>query len=73
MKSLHIHNKKNNAVAKNIILFLGDGMDMSTITATRIYMGQMDNKGGEDESLVFDDFPYVSLAKVCSWFIKTYS
>jgi len=30
--------------AKNIILFLGDGMSLATVAATRMYMGNENNK-----------------------------
>ncbi|XP_055934117.1 alkaline phosphatase-like [Argiope bruennichi] len=54
---------KNEKVAKNVILFLGDGMGMTTVTATRIYKGQKKRERGEEELLTFDQFPYVSLSK----------
>ncbi|PRD27878.1 UNVERIFIED_CONTAM: Alkaline phosphatase, tissue-nonspecific isozyme [Trichonephila clavipes] len=56
--------QKNENIAKNLILFLGDGMGMTTVTSTRIYKGQKKNKNGEDELLSFDQFPHVSLSKV---------
>ncbi|XP_020810979.1 alkaline phosphatase 4 [Drosophila serrata] len=50
--------------AKNIIIFIGDGMGVSTISAGRIYKGQYLKHGhGEEESLVFDDFPNTGMAK----------
>ncbi|XP_053565034.1 LOW QUALITY PROTEIN: alkaline phosphatase-like [Bombina bombina] len=49
--------------AKNLILFLGDGMGITTITATRIYQGQLANKSGEENILAMDKFPYVALSK----------
>lgn len=52
-------NTLNKNVAKNIILFLGDGMSIPTLAATRIYMG------GEDRELSFEKFPYNGLSKVC--------
>lgn len=52
-------NTLNKNVAKNIILFLGDGMSIPTLTATRIYMG------GEDKELSFEKFPFSGLSKVC--------
>lgn len=54
----------NKNVAKNVILFLGDGMGISTITAGRIYAGQRRNKTGEEAPLAFDKFPHVALSKV---------
>ncbi|CAM4597196.1 unnamed protein product [Lepidochelys olivacea] len=49
--------------AKNIILFLGDGMGISTISAARIYKGQLAGEPGEDSQLAMETFPYVALAK----------
>ncbi|KAM7359705.1 alkaline phosphatase 4 [Cochliomyia hominivorax] len=50
--------------AKNIIIFVGDGMGLTTITAGRIYKGQYLKHGhGEEEMLSFDEFPYTGLAK----------
>ena len=34
--------------AKNVILFIGDGMGISTITAARIYAGQKLGQTGEE-------------------------
>lgn len=52
-------------VAKNVVILIGDGMGISTITATRIYKGQrVYGKSGEDHKLVFDAFPNVALVKV---------
>lgn len=52
-------NMLNKNVAKNIIMFLGDGMSIPTLAATRIYMG------GEEKVLSFEKFPYNGLSKVC--------
>jgi len=52
--------------AKNVILFIGDGMGISTVTAARILEGQ--NKGGygEENSLSFDEFSHSALVKTYS-------
>ncbi len=50
--------------AKNIILFVGDGMGVSTITAARILEGQLKGNSGEENLLSFERFPYVGLSKV---------
>jgi alkaline phosphatase len=57
------NNKKR---AKNVILFIGDGMGISTVTASRIFEGQSQpgNRGGEEHSLSFEKFPHVALSKV---------
>jgi alkaline phosphatase len=49
---------ENLNTAKNIILFLGDGMGVATQAAARMYMG------GEELELSFEEFPYVGLSKV---------
>jgi alkaline phosphatase len=54
----------NNGRAKNIILFIGDGMGISTVTAARLYKGELANRKGPEENLVFEDFPHSALSKV---------
>ena len=49
--------------AKNIILFVGDGMGVSTVTASRILEGQMKGMSGEENSLSFGNFPFSGLSK----------
>ncbi|NWT88409.1 PPBT protein, partial [Lanius ludovicianus] len=53
----------NQNVAKNLILFLGDGMGVSTVTAARILKGQLQHGQGEESLLEMDKFPFVALAK----------
>lgn len=55
--------KPNYKVAKNLVLMVGDGMGLSTVTAARIYKGQKAGKHGEETELVFEQFPYVALSK----------
>jgi alkaline phosphatase len=51
--------------AKNVVILIGDGMGIPTITATRIYKGQRTfGKSGEDHNLAYDKFPNVALVKV---------
>ncbi|KAH3730979.1 alkaline phosphatase-like [Dreissena polymorpha] len=50
-------------VAKNVIMFLGDGMSIPTVTAARILKGQLAGHKGEEDSLSFDKFPYIGLSK----------
>uniref|UniRef100_A0A671Z3V8 Alkaline phosphatase n=1 Tax=Sparus aurata TaxID=8175 RepID=A0A671Z3V8_SPAAU len=52
--------------AKNLILFLGDGMGVSTVSAARILRGQMEGRSGEETMLAMDTFPYVALSKTYS-------
>lgn len=42
--------------AKNVILFVGDGMGVSTVTAARILEGQMNERDGEYNRLSFENF-----------------
>jgi len=53
--------------AKNVILFVGDGMGISTLTAARILEGQMQGRTGEENRLSFEDFPYTALSKTYTW------
>lgn len=53
----------NNFKAKNVILFVGDGMGVSTLTASRILQGQMAGKQGEEGYLSFETFPHTALVK----------
>ena len=52
--------------AKNVILFIGDGMGVSTLTAARIFEGQQRGESGEENRLSFEEFPYSALSKTYS-------
>jgi alkaline phosphatase len=49
--------------AKNVILFVGDGMGVTTVTAARIFEGQRRGESGEENLLSFEKFPYSALVK----------
>jgi alkaline phosphatase len=49
--------------AKNVILFIGDGMGISTITAARIYAGQQKGVDGESFRLAMEKLPYSAFSK----------
>lgn len=55
--------KHNKRPAKNVILFIADGMDPTTVTAARIYDGQTRGEEGEENFLSFEKFPHIALAK----------
>lgn len=55
--------KSNTNTAKNAILFVGDGMGYTTITATRILDGQMKGHSGEENVLSWETFPWSGQAK----------
>lgn len=52
--------------AKNVILFLGDGMGVSTVTAARIFEGQQQGRDGERNLLSFEKLPYLAMSKTYS-------
>lgn len=49
--------------AKNVILFLGDGMSVTTVAAARILEGQQCGQTGEENLLSFEKLPYTALIK----------
>ncbi|MGB3739764.1 MAG: alkaline phosphatase [Pontixanthobacter sp.] len=51
------------ARAKNVILFIGDGMGVSTVTAARIYDGQSRGETGEENVLSFERLPSTAIVK----------
>ena len=49
--------------ARNVILFVGDGMSLTTVTAARILDGQRKGGPGEDNRLSWEHFPHTALSK----------
>jgi alkaline phosphatase len=49
--------------AKNIILFVGDGMSLPTVAAARILDGQRKGGPGEENQLSWETFPYTAFSK----------
>jgi alkaline phosphatase len=49
--------------ARNLILFVGDGMSLTTVAAARIFEGQARGQPGEENQLSFEQFPYTALSK----------
>lgn len=52
--------------ARNVILFVGDGMGVSTITAARIHAGQKAGKDGESHILAMETLPEAGLVRTYS-------
>ncbi len=52
--------------AKNVIIFVGDGMGISTITAGRIYAGQKRGQDGESHKLTMETLPQMALSRTYS-------
>lgn len=63
--------RPNTANAKNVILFLGDGMGISTVTAARILDGQHRGQSGEENLLSFERLPYTALIKTYNTDLQT--
>ncbi|XP_076467438.1 alkaline phosphatase, tissue-nonspecific isozyme-like isoform X2 [Babylonia areolata] len=61
--NLALNLRHNLDVAKNVIIFIGDGMGVSTVTAARIYKGQKHGQPGEETLLNFEQFPNAAFAK----------
>jgi len=60
------HAARNGALrgrAKNVILFLGDGMSLPTVAAARILAGQREGRPGEETLLAWEHFPHTALSR----------
>ena len=49
--------------AKNVIVFLGDGMSLTTVAAARILAGQREGHPGEENLLSWEHFPATAFSK----------
>jgi alkaline phosphatase len=49
--------------ARNVILFVGDGMSLTTVAAARILEGQRGGGSGEEHRLAWEDFPATALSR----------
>lgn len=52
-----LNKEPNTKIAKNVILFMADGMSVATLAAARV------NLGGEEKQLFFESFPSRGLSK----------
>lgn len=64
--SRNLQLQRNTNQARNVILFVGDGMGFSTVTATRIFEGQQRGVDGESNVLAWEAFPYLAASKTYS-------
>ena len=68
-------NSVNTNLAKNVIIFVGDGMSLPTLTASRIYKAQYEGRSqrkevnGEETLLTFEQFPHAAFSKVTAIFL----
>lgn len=51
---------RTGGIAKNVIFFVGDGMGVSTVTATRVF------SVGVDGQLTLDEFPFTALSRTAT-------
>jgi len=49
--------------ARNIVLFVGDGMSLTTVAAARVFAGQLRGASGEENALAFERLPWTGLLK----------
>lgn len=61
-KMLEVNNIEQRA--KNVIIFIGDGMGLASVTAGRIFTGQRKGLSGEEYKLNFEEFPNTGFSKV---------
>ena len=64
-------NLPQRAHAKNVIVFLGDGMSLTTVAAARILEGQRKGGSGEENRLAWETFPSTALSKTYNTDLQT--
>ncbi len=57
--------------AKNLILFVGDGMSLTTVAAARILAGQRLGQSGEEYRLSWEQFPHTALSRTYNIDLQT--
>ena len=57
--------------ARNVILFVGDGMDLTTVAAARILEGQRAGGTGEENLLSWERFPHTALSRTYNTDMQT--
>ncbi len=60
-----------NGQAKNLILFVGDGMSLTTVAAARILAGQRLGQPGEAHRLSWEHFPHTALSRTYNTDLQT--
>ncbi|XP_038075942.1 alkaline phosphatase-like [Patiria miniata] len=53
----------NTNTAKNVVFFVGSGMGLTTVVASRILRGQLDGMKGEETILAWENFSTMGMAK----------
>lgn len=57
--------------ARNVILFVGDGMDLTTVAAARVLEGQRAGGSGEDNLLSWEHFPHTGFSRTYNTDMQT--
>ena len=57
--------------ARNVILFVGDGMSLTTVPAARILAGQRAGQPGEEHRLSWEHFPATALSRTYNTDLQT--
>lgn len=57
--------------ARNLILFVGDGMSLTTVAAARILAGQRAGQSGEEYRLAWENFPSTALSRTYNVDLQT--
>lgn len=57
--------------ARNVILFVGDGMSLTTVAAARILAGQREGAPGEERRLSWETFPHTALSRTYNTDMQT--
>ena len=64
LQALEVQNNVKKYTAKNVIMFIGDGMGVSTIAAARLRRAEERGLKGTDIYLTWERFPHVGLSRV---------
>ncbi len=62
--AVNIADNLNKNKAKNVIMFIGDGMGISTLSSARLYNAENRNLLKTDIYLTWEKFPHVGLSRV---------
>ena len=65
VRARDIASAQNTKIAKNIVIFIGDGMSIPTLAASRIFKAQQSNSSNpESELLTFETLAHFGHSKV---------
>jgi len=64
VNAIQVASKQNLNAAKNVIMLLGDGMGVQTVSAARVYKSQSRKQSQQDMYLSWETFPHIALSRV---------